>query len=85
MPWPAGRRNVDEVLVDNRTYVRLERCMKPDRILGAVTTLSVTDPATCDRGALAELAGLVRQVRGWLDAVEATIAIAPPGFRCRRC
>ena len=48
--------------------------MKPDQILGAVTTLSVTDPNGCDRVALSELAGLVRQVRGWLDAVEATIA-----------
>ena len=48
--------------------------MKPDQILGAVTTLRVTDPDGCDRAALSDLAGLVRQVRGWLDAVEATIA-----------
>ena len=48
--------------------------MKPDQILGAVTTMSVTDPDGCDRVALSELAGLVRQVRGWLDAVEATVA-----------
>ena len=48
--------------------------MKPDQILGAVTTLRVTDSDGCDRVALSELAGLVRQVRGWLDAVEATIA-----------
>ena len=40
--------------------------MSPRPILGAVTTLSVTDPDGCDRAALADLAGLVRQVRGWL-------------------
>ena len=48
--------------------------MQPDQILGAVTTLRVTDPDGCDRVALSDLAGLVRQVRGWLDAVEATVA-----------
>src|SRR5215203_3182898 len=48
--------------------------MKPHPILAAVTTLSVTEPARCDRVALSDLAGLVRQVRGWLDAVEASVA-----------
>ena len=48
--------------------------MKPDEILAAVTTLGVTDTDGCDRVALSELAGLVRQVRSWLDAVEATVA-----------
>src|SRR5215203_3370443 len=48
--------------------------MKPHAILGAVTTLTVTEPGGCDRAALAELACLVRQVRGWLDAVEASVA-----------
>src|SRR5215213_2642715 len=48
--------------------------MKPHQILGAVTTLTVTEPGGCDRAALSDLAVLVRQVRGWLDAVEASVA-----------
>ena len=48
--------------------------MTPHQIDGAVTTLRVTDPNGCDRVAVSELAGLVQQVRSWLDTVEARIA-----------
>ena len=49
--------------------------MFDEEIRELVTDLAAADPAVCDRD---ELAGLVKQsqrVRGWLDAVDARIAL----------
>ena len=44
-------------------------------IVAEVATLAVADPATCDRVALAELVATALRARGWLDSVDATIAV----------
>jgi hypothetical protein len=48
--------------------------MSTSRIHGLVTRLTAADPATCDRGGLAELVTASQQVRSWLDAFDATVA-----------
>jgi hypothetical protein len=47
--------------------------MSTSRIHGLVTRLTAADPATCDRGGLAELVTASQQVRSWLDAFDATV------------
>ena len=48
--------------------------MSASWIYGLVTTLTAADPASCDRGGLAELVAASQQVRSWLDAFDATVA-----------
>jgi hypothetical protein len=49
--------------------------MSASRIHGLVTTLTAADPATCDRGELAELVSASQGVRAWLDAFDASVAV----------
>ena len=58
-----------------------------ERILGLMATLTAADPASCDRGGLAELVAASQQVRAWLDAFDASVAAraAHPGVHAGAC
>ncbi len=45
-------------------------------VVAEVTVLAQADPATCDRGALADLVARSQRVRSWLDAFDARVALA---------
>ena len=49
--------------------------MHPDDVVALVRQLTCTDPATCDVADLAALVRVSERVRGWLDALDARIAI----------
>ena len=44
-------------------------------VVALATQLAAADPATCDRGDLAELVKSAQRLRGWLDAFDACIAL----------
>jgi hypothetical protein len=44
-------------------------------VVGLATQLAGADPAACDRAGLAELVVTSQRLRGWLDALDARIAL----------
>src|SRR5262245_29473601 len=59
-----------------RTGVRSLAHMFEGEFVALATQLAAADPAVCDRDALAELVKTSQRARGWLDALDARVAMA---------